>query len=212
MVTESKSALRQAFVMIAAWLLAACGDEGDSGYRESTVTNRVPTLHLVIDHEDSRVTGDWRQINMDYHIQSDRPMERDTLVLVRQLYAFPESVRDGLPPGSVQEFSGIPIVSHPWDSFLVVILTGRTQSSKLNMRLDNDFGVTGKLPVELAGFIPIGVATLPDPQERARLLPMQFDYGDGDGRSQTIEMLVEYPFNPYRVGNPKTLVRKWNDQ
>lgn len=210
----SRSALCQALVLLATWFFAACGEEGDSGYRESTETSRVPTVHLVIDHEDSRSTGDWRQINVDYHIQADRPMERDIFVLVRQLYAIPETVRHGLPPGRVHEFSGIHVVSNSRDSFLVVILAGRTQSAKLNMRLNNtsSFGVTGKLSAELTRFIPGVVATLPDPQERARLLPMRFDYRDSGGRKQTIEMLVEYPFNPYRVGNPKTIVRKWNDQ
>ena len=215
---RSKNALCQAVVLIAVWLLTGCGEGFDSGYRESTEARYIPTIHLVVDHEYGATDPavGYRSIGMGYHIQSDRPMERDTFILMRQFYGIPNAhLQQYAEAGTLHEFNGIPV--YYVGDRLVVIFAGRTQSVKFDMLQHNsgdlrEWGPGDQMPEDWRDFIPIAGATLLEPHERARLLPMRFDYRDGDGRQQSIEMLVEYPFNPYRVGNPKTIVRKWNDQ
>ena len=215
---RSKGALCHVVVLIAAWLFASCGEGVESGYRESTEVSRVPTVHLVVDHEygDTIPEFGYRSIGMGYHIQSDRPMERDTFILMRQFNGIPTAhLQQYAEAGTLHEFNGIPV--YYVGDRLVVIFAGRTQSVQFDMLQNNDGGLAefwpgDKVPEDWQDFIPIAGAILREPHERAGLLPMRFEYRDGDGRKQTIEMLVEYPFNPYRVGKPKTLVRKWNDQ
>ena len=204
-------------VLIAVWLFTGCGEGAEIGYRESTEARYIPTIHLVVDHEYGATdpTVGYRSIGMGYHIQSDRPMERDTIILMRQFYGIPNAhLQQYSEAGTLREFNGVP-VRHI--DKLVVIFAGRTQSAQFDMLQGNagdllEWSEGDKMPEDWRDFIPITGSTLLEPHERARLLPMRFDYRDGDGRKQTIEMLVEYPFNPYRVGNPKTLARKWNDQ
>lgn len=197
-----------------------CIDSGEgveSGYRESTEARYIPTIHLVVDHEYGATDPavGYRSIGMGYHIQSDRPMERDTVILMRQFYGIPNAhLQQYAEAGTLREFNGVPV---RYIDKLVVIFAGRTQSVQFDMLQGNagdlrEWSEWDKMPEDWRDFIPITGATLREPHERARLLPMRFDYREGDGRKQTIEMLVEYPFNPYRVGKPKTLVRKWNDQ
>ena len=92
---RSKGALCHVVVLIAAWLFASCGEGVESGYRESTAARYIPTIHLVVDHEYGATNPavGYRSIGMGYPIQSDRPMERDTIILIRQFYGIPNAHR-----------------------------------------------------------------------------------------------------------------------
>ncbi len=49
------------------------------------------------------------------------------------------------------------------------------------------------------------VVTLLLPDERATVLPTSVSYLDAAGIKQKKDLLVEYPFNNYRIGKPDTI-------
>lgn len=96
--------------VICAVVIAGCSEPVDSTFRESSETRNVPTLHLVLDSQNSSCGSDMRPyIGMSYHVQSDRPVEHDTYVWVR-------SKND----------------NSDWRLTFTVILAGETQSARLS--------------------------------------------------------------------------------
>lgn len=184
-------------------VISGCSETVDSTYRESSESRSVPTIHLVVDEKrDDFIPGSQRSVYrptsihsnnrsvfVQYHVQADRPMEKDTFVLVRT------SERGTIALGTTVK----------WDESrrresLVVILAGSTQSKVLEMfdhNLDDE------------KYIPAVQTTLPESHERGSLLPTWVEYRDATGAKQAKHLLVEYPFNPYKVGSPRNIGLKW---
>ena len=178
--------------VICAVVISGCSEAGDSTYRESSEARNVPTLHLVIDakHSNSEA-GDIREVAMEYHVQSNRPLQQDTFVLVREVKIMDdERVRD----------------------LLVVILAGETQSKKLSVDVGNAYYTSAKIIWVKPEVFPSVKVILPEPQERASLLPTWVSYTNAAGRRVENELLVEYPFNPYNVGKPAQISVKWGPE
>ena len=81
-----------------------------------------------------------------------------------------------------------------WRLTFTVILAGETQSARLSSSGTEQ-----------------AVAALPPAHERAKELPIWIHYTDGTGREVNKELLVEYPFNPYHIGNPMELHAEWRE-
>ena len=170
-------------LIISGVVISGCSEAVDSTYN-------VPTLHLVVDTErssESRHTsciGMVRYVEMDCHIQSDRPVEHDTYVLV--------NAKDG----NVKDWG------HERLKF-VAILAGETQSKRLSLSV-SEWDVRSNA-------VPKVVVTLPPAHERATLLPRKISYTDAMGQNVEKDLLVEYPFNPYNVGSPMEIRVEWRE-
>lgn len=168
-------------LIICGVVISGCSEAVDSNYN-------VPTLHLVVDSErssESRHTsciGMVRYVEMDCHIQSDRPVEHDTYVLV--------NAKDG----DVKNWGRERLK-------FIAILAGETQSKRLSLSI-SEWDVHSKV-------VPKVVVTLPPAHERATLLPRKISYTDAMGQNVEKDLLVEYPFNPYNVGNPTEIRVEW---
>ena len=96
-------------------LVGGCADEeterrpnvptiGDEG----TEPLGVPMIRLVVDAVENRTVR-----KVSWHVQADRPMDRDTFVLVRRRFGLFD-VKGNVDPA--------------WESYFVVLLTGHTKS------------------------------------------------------------------------------------
>ena len=186
-------------------LISGCGEAIDSTYRESSETQNVPTLHLVLDSESSSESlassciGMVRSVEMDCHVQSDRPVERDTYVLVN------------VKEGSIRKVGEVEDIDCTnWGRCeplkFVAILAGETQSKRLSLSI-REWDRHSRV-------VPRVVLALPPAHERATLLPRKISYTGATGRTVEKELLVEYPFNPYNVGSPTEIRVEWqgNDE
>ena len=203
--------------------MSGCGEAVDSTYSESSETQNVPTLHLVVDSlkyqesslfetfqsyyevyrsierfhdvfgmatvrkEDDDVA---RMVFLSCHVQSDRPVEYDTFVLV-------DVERRRHIDGRIDTTELV-----KWAEF-VVILAGETQSER--MTYVSGIG-------RATNPVPMVVVTLPPAHERAKELPTRISYMDTAGREVKKELLVEYPFNPYNIGSPAQISPKWRKE
>ena len=186
-------------LLICGLIISGCSESIDSPYRESGETQNVPTLHLVVDSEDlsespnSSCAAGARSVRIDCHVQSDRPVEHDTVVLVNARDGYIEKVSE------VEDFDCTNLGRCERLQF-VTILAGETQSKKLSLSAREwvDSEVVPKIWI-----------TLPPPHERASLLPRTISYIDATGQKVDKELLVEYPFNPYNVGSPMEIRVGW---
>lgn len=200
-------------------VISGCSEAADSTYRESGESRRVPTIHLVVDNLESFAYNDTseRGVRMQYHVQADRPMEKDTFVVVRTSRKKPLLLEDALRWDGGRGKYILQGGAVKWDErsreFLVVILAGATQSGVMEMEDSNSFWMFTVGSKEyfflIEKYIPTVQATLPEPDERASVLPTLVEYRNAAGEEQEKHLLVEYPFNPYRVGSPRNISVKW---
>ena len=135
-----------------------------------------------------------RYVEMDCHVQSDRPVEHDTFVLIDAKDGYVEKV------GEVEDFD-----CTNWGRCdrlkFVTILAGETQSKRLSLSVrERDLQSRA---------VPKVVVTLPPARERATLLPRKISYTDATGQKVEKDLLAEYPFNPYSVGYPTEIRVEW---
>ena len=186
--------------IICGLIISGCGEAVDSTYRESSETQNVPTLHLVLDSESSSESlassciGMVRSVEMDCHVQSNRPIERDTYVLVN------------VKEGSIRKVGEVEDIDCTnWGRCervkFVAILAGETQSKRLSLSI-REWDRHSKVE-------PRVVLALPPAHERATLLPRKISYIGAMGQKVEKELLVEYPFNPYNVGSPTEIRVQW---
>ena len=177
-------------------VISGCSETVDSTYN-------VPTLHLVLDSQHSSeyphnsCVGMVHSVKIDCHVQSDRPMEYDTFVLI------------DAEDGSFEEAGKVGIFDcttygEGCERLLVAILAGDTQSQRLFL--------TARERDLRSSAVPKVVVTLPPAHERAGLLPRQISYTGIRGQKIEKELLVEYPFNPYNVGYPTIIRVKWQGE
>ena len=187
--------MNQFAILLIAWgvVIAGCSEWGDN-------TDAVPTLHLVLDSEESSVSphssciGMNRSVKIECHVQSDRPVEHDTYVLIH--------VKEGKvrKVGEVEDFD-----CTRWGRCdrlkFVTILAGETQSKKLLLTVrEHDLHSRN---------VPKVVIELPPEHTRATLLPRTIIYTSARGQSVEKELLVEYPFNPYKIGSTSEVRVEW---
>ena len=136
------------YLMCTFGVMLGCSDDGDDGYRVWSDSKSVPTVHLVFDEikeiEGAIITGgDGQPIGqqvfwqVNFHVQSDYPMKRDTFVLVNDS-------REG--------------------AVFIALLAGRTQSSLLEILVSaqrigeiESWDITLPPPHERANLLPATV-------------------------------------------------------
>ena len=176
-------------------VIAGCSEWGDN-------TDAVPTLYLVLDSKNwsesphYSCVGMVRNVEIECHVQSDRPVERDTYVLVNA------------KEGNFEEAGKVGIFDcttygEGCERLLIAILAGETQSQRLSLRA-REWDV-------YSNAVPKIVVTLPPAHERAAFLPRQISYTGARGQTIEKDLLVEYPFNPYNVGSPMEVRFEWRE-
>lgn len=146
----------------------------------------MPTIRLVRDYEGllqivyrrSTPHYDIRQ-KFEYHLQSDVPMPDDTYILIRGS-DLPILVTTSTGITQTELFP-VP------DAMFVLMPRGTVQSKLLSTTIYAS--ITDPLPWTRT-------VTIQSPNERTRHLPARV----GDTR-----LLVDFPFNSYKVGNPSTI-------
>ena len=88
------------------------GHPGTIDMKEYTERPNMPTIRLFVFAVEKKAGGNVTEVS--YNVKSDRPVERDTFVLVRERLGF--------------EHDGTEI----WKSYFVVLLAGRTQSQNFS--------------------------------------------------------------------------------
>ena len=135
-----------------------------------------------------------RVVSLECHVQSNRPVEHDTYVLI---YVKEGEVRK---EGEVED-----TLCTKWGRCerlrFITILAGETQSKKLSLL---ERSSRSGIPA-----VPKIVITLPPAHERATLLPRKISYIGASGQKVEKDLLVEYPFNPYNVGIPMEIRIEW---
>ena len=182
-------------LIICGVVISGCSETVDSTYN-------VPTLHLVLDSESwsesphYSCVGMVRDVEIECHVQSDRPVEQDTYVLVNAKNGNFEE------PGKVGIFD-CTTYGEGCGRLLVAILAGETQSQRLSLTV-REWDLRSSA-------VPKVVITLSPAHERASLLPRQISYTGARGQKIEKDLLVEYPFNPYDVGYPTEIRVEWQE-